>query len=340
MRKSALSPDPIRDAPNGCGDYQAPGPFCLIPPRATVDTRLHKYASTFGVLAFVCSYAKAHTGTFFMNQLTIAEAIGISQQAVHKHMKKLVEYGYIQKIRKEDRTKAWGKRGAVWRVIYDPRMTLQEVMNTEPKTEEELTQEAQDTMAVANRGAKGQLTKGKKPVDKSVDKYDSQQPAGCNSGDGNDTKNNLQVVQKNNPEVVSIYNLELEDKNSKISFVEEKKKKNSHSHTRARDVGQPERACRAICASYGRVVQEATGIRWQYDDRQVSIAASLLNMGYTESTFTEDAKKTADWFMAKEQKPPVSLAYFTKRAEGKSKPPEQRPSVDAILGRVKSKARW
>jgi len=58
-----------------------------------VDTRLHKYASTFGVLAFVCSYAKAHTGVFFMNQLTVAEAIGISQQAVHKHMKKLVEYG-------------------------------------------------------------------------------------------------------------------------------------------------------------------------------------------------------------------------------------------------------
>lgn len=336
MRKSALSPDAIRDAPPGCGDYQAPGPFCLIPPRATVDTRLHKYASTFGVLAFVCSYAKAHTGTFFMNQLTIAEAIGISQQAVHKHMKKLVEYGYIQKIRKEDRSRAWGKRGAVWRVIYDPRMTTKEVMNSQPQTEEEMTQAAQETIAIANRGAKGQLSKGKKPVDK----YDSQQPAGCNSGDGNDTENNLQVVQKNNPEVVSIYNLELEDKNNKMSFVERKEKTTSHTHTRARDTGQPERACRAICAAYGSVMQEATGIRWQYDDRQVSIAASLLNMGYTEETFTADAKQTAEWFISKEQQPPVSLAWFAKKQEAKSKPATEAPDISAILGKVKASARW
>jgi len=336
MRKSALTPDAIRDAPDGCGDYQAPGPFCLIPPRATVDTRLHKYASTFGVLAFVCSYAKAHTGTFFMNQLTIAEAIGISQQAVHKHMKKLVEYGYIQKIRKEDRSRAWGKRGAVWRVIYDPRMTTKEVMNSQPQTEEEMTQAAQETIAIANRGAKGQLSKGKKPVDK----YDSQQPAGCNSGDGNDTENNLQVVQKNNPEVVSIYNLELEDKNSKMSSVERKEKTTSHTHTRARDTGQPERACRAICAAYGSVMQEATGVRWQYDDRQVSIAASLLNMGYTEETFTTDAKKTAEWFISKEQKPPTSLAWFAKKQEAKSKPSTEAPDISAILGKVKASARW
>ena len=146
MRKSALTPDAIRDAPDGCGDYQAPGPFCLIPPRATVDTRLHKYPSTFSVLAFVCSYAKAHTGVFWMSQLTVAQALNITQSAVSQHMKKLTEYGYIQKIRKEDRSRAWGKRGAVWRVIYDPRMTTKEVMNSQPQTEEEMTQAAQETM--------------------------------------------------------------------------------------------------------------------------------------------------------------------------------------------------
>ena len=337
MRKSALSPDPIRDAPDGHGEYQAPGPFCLIPPRATVDTRLHKYASTFGVLAFVCSYAKAHTGVFFMNQMTVAEAIGISQQAVHKHMKKLVEYGYIQKIRKEDNRRAWGKRGAVWRVIYDPRMSLQEVLNTTPKTEEELTREAQDTMAVANRGAKGQLTKQRsKPVDNSVDKYDSQQPAGCNSDEGYVRKNNLQVVRKNNPEVVSSNNIELEDKNSKNGFVEKKKKKEKH----VRNEHQPERACRAICAAYAAVFQEATGIRWQYDDRQVSIAAAVLNMGYTEDTFIEDATKTAAWFIGQDKKPPVSLAWFTRKAENKAGHKTPGPDINAILGKVTGAARW
>ena len=87
-------------------------------------------------------------------------------------------------------------------------------------------------------------------------------------------------------------------------------------------------------------MQEATGVRWQYDDRQVSIAASLLNMGYTEETFTADAKKTAEWFISKEQKPPVSLAWFAKKQEAKSKPSTEAPDISAILGKVKASARW
>jgi hypothetical protein len=252
-------------------------------------------------------------------------------------MKKLVEYGYIQKIRKEDNRRAWGKRGAVWRVIYDPRMSLQEVLNTTPKTEEELTREAQDTMAVANRGAKGQLTKQRS---KPVDKYDSQQPAGCNSDEGYVRKNNLQVVRKNNPEVVSSNNIELEDKNSINGFVEKRKKSKSHMPTRAQGSHQPERACRAICAAYGVVFQEATGIRWQYDDRQVSIAAAVLNMGYTEDTFIEDATKTAAWFISQDKKPPVSLAWFTRKAENKSGHATPGPDINAILGKVTGAARW
>ena len=337
MRKSALSPDPIRDAPDGCGEYQAPGPFCLIPPRATVDTRLHKYASTFGVLAFCCSYAKAHTGIFYMSQLTVAQALNISQPAIAKHMKKLVEYGYIQKIRKEDNRKAWGKRGAVWRVIYDPRMTLQDVMNSTPKTEAEITAEAQNTMAIGNRGAKGQLTKGRsKPVDKS----DELLPAGYKFANEDDPNYNLQVIRKYNPQVMLNYNIELEDKNSNNSFVEKKENETPHMHTHAQGTNQPERACRAICAAYGVVFQEATGIRWQYDDRQVSIAAAVLNMGYTEDTFIADATATAAWFMSQDKKPPVSLAWFTRKAENKAGHKTPGPDINAILGRVKASTRW
>ena len=337
MRKSALSPDPTRDAPDGHGEYQSPNAWVLLPGRATVDTRLHKYPSTFCVLAYCSSHAKKYTGIFWMNQRTVASALNITQSAVSQHMKKLIEYGYIEKIRKEDRRRAYGKKGAVWRVIYDPRMTLQEVLNTEPKTDEELTKEAQKTMQVANRGAKGQLTKQRsKPVDNSVDKYDSQQPAGCNSDEGYVRKNNLQVVRKNNPEVVSSYNLELEDKNSKNGFVEKRKKKEKH----IRNGHQPERACRAICAAYAAVFQEATGIRWQYDDRQVSIAAAVLNMGYDEGTFIEDATKTAAWFIGQDKKPPVSLAWFTQKAENKKGNRSVKPDIGAILGKVTGAARW
>jgi len=141
MRKSALSPDPTRDAPDGHGEYQSPNAWVLLPGRATVDTRLHKYPSTFGVLAYCSSHAKKYTGIFWMNQRTVASALNITQSAVSQHMKKLIEYGYIEKIRKEDRRRAYGKKGAVWRVIYDPRDTLQDVLNKVPKTEEEVTAE-------------------------------------------------------------------------------------------------------------------------------------------------------------------------------------------------------
>ena len=337
MRKSALSPDPTRDAPDGHGEYQSPNAWVLLPGRATVDTRLHKYASTFSVLAFCSSHADGYTGIFWMNQRTVASALNITQSAVSQHMKKLIEYGYIEKIRKEDRRRAYGKKGAVWRVIYDPRQTLQDVLNKVPKTEEEVTAEAQKTQELANRGAKGQLTKGRKqPVDNS----DKTLAPANNNAQSDDNKYKLQLMSKDKPQLMHNYSTELKDKNSKNGFVEERKKSKSHMPTRAQGSHQPERACRAICAAYGVVFQEATGIRWQYDDRQVSIAAAVLNMGYTEDTFIEDATKTAAWFISQDKKPPVSLAWFTQKAENKKGNRSVKPDIGAILGKVTGAARW
>ncbi|MDA9820959.1 winged helix-turn-helix domain-containing protein [Paracoccaceae bacterium] len=333
MRKSALSPDPTRDAPDGFGEYQSPNAWVLLPGRATVDTRLHKYPSTFSVLAFCSSHAKKYTGIFWMNQRTVASALNITQSAVSQHMKKLIEYGYIEKIRKEDRRRAYGKKGAVWRVIYDPRDTLQDVLNKVPKTEEEVTAEAQKTQELANRGAKGQLTKGRKqPVDNS----DKTLAPANNNAQSDDNKYKLQLMSKDKPQLMHNYSIELKDKNSRNGFVEEKKKKEKH----VRNEHQPERACRAICAAYAAVFQEATGIRWQYDDRQVSIAAAVLNLGYTEDTFIADATATAEWFIGQDKKPPVSLAWFTRKAENKAghKPPG--PDINAILGKATSAVRW
>lgn len=333
MRKSALSPDPTRDAPDGHGEYQSPNAWVLLPGRATVDTRLHKYPSTFCVLAYCSSHAKKYTGIFWMNQRTVASALNITQSAVSQHMKKLIEYGYIEKIRKEDRRRAYGKKGAVWRVIYDPRDTLQDVLNKVPKTEEEVTAEAQKTQELANRGAKGQLTKGRKqPVDNS-DK--TLAPANNNAQD-DDNKYKLQLMSKDKPQLMHNYSIELKDKNSKNGFVEKKKKKEKH----IRNEHQPERACRAICAAYAAVFQEATGIRWTYDDRQVSIAAAVLNMGYTEDSFIADATATAAWFMSQDKKPPVSLAWFTRKAENKAGHKTPGPDINAILGKVTGAARW
>jgi len=268
-----------------------------------------------------------------MNQRTVASALNITQSAVSQHMKKLIEYGYIEKIRKEDRRRAYGKKGAVWRVIYDPRDTLQDVLNKVPKTEEEVTAEAQKTQELANRGAKGQLTKGRKqPVDNS----DKTLAPANNNAQSDDNKYKLQLMSKDKPQLMHNYSIELKDKNSKNGFVEKKKKKEKH----IRNEHQPERACRAICAAYAAVFQEATGIRWTYDDRQVSIAAAVLNMGYTEDTFIADATATAAWFMSQDKKPPVSLAWFTRKAENKAGHKTPGPDINAILGKATSAVRW
>ena len=66
----------------------------------------------------------------------------------------------------------------------------------------------------------------------------------------------------------------------------------------------------------------------------------MLNLGYTEDTFIEDATKTAAWFIGQDKKPPVSLAWFTRKAENKAGHKPQGPDINAILGKVTGAARW
>lgn len=329
MRKSELSPDPIRDAPEGHGEHQAPGPFCLMPARAVVDERMYKYASTFVVLAYCCAHARQYTGIFFVNQQTIGAALKVTQSAVAQHFRKLVDWGYIEKIRQESQRRNYGKKGAAWRVIFDPRLTLKDVVNTVPKTEEEITKEALDTIETGNRGAKGQLSKQPKVT---VDNSDVALAPANNTNNPNVCKHKPQLIQVHKPQLMHKLNYYNYDKGKEISLLEKEKKEKVNTRTR-----QPERACRAICAAYADVFQNATGTRWQYDDRQVSIAAAILNAGHTESSFALEAKKTAEWFIGQSQKPPVSLAWFTAKYNSKQ---GNEPDVDAILGRVKGKARW
>tara|TARA_B100000780_G_C21009327_1_gene404118 strand:- start:624 stop:815 length:192 start_codon:yes stop_codon:yes gene_type:complete len=63
-------------------------------------------------------------------------------------------------------------------------------------------------------------------------------------------------------------------------------------------------------------------------------------MGYTEDAFIADATATAAWFMSQDKKPPVSLAWFTQKAENKKGNRPATPDINAILGRVKASTRW
>ena len=122
--RRVLTPDPVRDAPDGRGDGQSPGAGAWIPGRATRDTSFTRFPMAMVILCYACAHASAYTGTFWVNQRTIARDLEMSQQAVSRHFRKLVELGYLEKVRNENTKRPYGKKGAVWRVIYDPTQSL------------------------------------------------------------------------------------------------------------------------------------------------------------------------------------------------------------------------
>ena len=159
MLKSELTPAPVRDAPEGHGENQSPGAYSALPGRAIVDERFYQYPMTMVVLAHCCGHVNYHTAIFWVNQSTLARRMKCTQQAISQHMRKLVQWGYIEKIRKEAPIRAYGRKGAAWRVIYDPRVSLDEALATIPSdaaTPQQQAEEAKKTMELATTGPKGQ----------------------------------------------------------------------------------------------------------------------------------------------------------------------------------------
>ena len=312
MEKSKLTPDPIRDAPDGHGEGQSPGAVSIMPGRATRDLRFVQYPMSFFILSYGCSHASAYTACFWVNQATIARTLQISQQAVSQHFNKLIAWGYLEKLRKEAPARPYGKKGAIWRVIYDPRMTWEQVLANAPeveKTVEELAKIATKTIDLADRGPKGHLTKARKqPVDKSKA---TQAPA-CKPASKSDDEYKPQLVQTNKVQLVHNYYKELDNKKT-----------------------IDEGICRRMCASYTRVVQETYGRSWVYDDRQMSLAADLIRMGYTVDTFTTDARGVVRWLAKKNKQAPQSLQYFITRKTNDSKPKDAASIVKHLGSKMR-----
>ena len=77
----------------------APSPFSVMPSRIFADSRILN--ASIRVLGTICCHANQHSGIVFTNQLTIANRLGISKQAVSRQMRLLEKCGYIKKIYKE-----------------------------------------------------------------------------------------------------------------------------------------------------------------------------------------------------------------------------------------------
>ena len=331
MKKTKLTPDPVRDPPKDSGgSYQCPGPHMILPARAYGDDRFNQYPMTFRAFAICCSHANSWTGVFFPNQLYIANVLQCSQQAVSQHMRKLVQYGYIEKLRNADIRRNYGKRGALWRVIYDPTKTLEDCISGQPAQDRDPEMEAEiakHTLNVARTGPKG--SKGKRsPAADALDKlritvdkdkeYKTQLVQGTASNSHvNGTNNKPDLVLDNKPQLVN----------------------NSIKLTNINTIGEiKEIDCRKLCNAYGEILQAVYGQPWSYDMRQLNIAGDLLRSGYTVLSFIEDAKGVVQWKREKNQQPPYSLQYFLSRKVSQSKA-QSGKDVKDILKHMTNKMR-
>ena len=93
----------------------------VIPIRACTDRRLTE--GMIRALILMCSYCN-RAGITWVSQKLLAERLGVSQQAVSKHLVKLQAAGYLE-IHKRA---VPGERHTTWRVIFDPSIKVEDAV--------------------------------------------------------------------------------------------------------------------------------------------------------------------------------------------------------------------
>jgi len=101
-----------------------PRKFAVIPIRAITDKTITPTA--FRILALVASYANRN-GFTWVGQETLAQAMGITNQAISLHIVALKQAGYLEETAKA----YWGgptARCSTLRVVFDPSMSAEDVI--------------------------------------------------------------------------------------------------------------------------------------------------------------------------------------------------------------------
>ena len=294
MKKSKVTPDVVRDPPKG--EYQCPGQHSVLPARSFGDVRFNQYPMTYRVLGVCSSHASSYSGTFFVNQRTLAAICECSQQAISHHMTKLIQWGYLEKIRNQDVRRAYGKKGAIWRVVYDPTKTIQDSMKRTHKDEKVEQLEAKETLDFINGS--------------SVDKFVGNNVGLVQDGDCNSKNNKVDIVSDNKPQLVNNYNRLTNKDNIK------------------------ENDCKQLCNLYSNIVQATYGRPWSYDFRQMELAKDLLSV-MDASTFEDIATRLLDKMKLNNKPAPHSLLYFIKMKENKGKPMDSQAIVKMMAAKMR-----
>lgn len=96
--------------------------IAVIPIRACTDPQL-----THGMikaLILICSYMN-RSGITWVSQKTLAERLGISQQAISKQLVKLTKAGYLEILKRP----VPGEKHTTWRVVFDPTISAEDAIS-------------------------------------------------------------------------------------------------------------------------------------------------------------------------------------------------------------------
>jgi biotin operon repressor len=96
--------------------------LAVIPIRACTDSTL-----TLGMmraLVLICSYAN-RSGITWVSQKALADKLGVTQQAISKHLVKLTKAKYIEVLKRP----VPGYSHTTWRVIYDPSVSAEDAVS-------------------------------------------------------------------------------------------------------------------------------------------------------------------------------------------------------------------
>ena len=96
--------------------------FVVTPIRAATDKQL-----THGMLRallLICSFMN-RSGVTWVSQARLAEQMGVTQQAISKHLVKLTKAGYLEVLKRP----VPGEKHTTWRVIFDPSIKAEDAIS-------------------------------------------------------------------------------------------------------------------------------------------------------------------------------------------------------------------
>jgi biotin operon repressor len=97
--------------------------YTIVPIRVVKDKRIR--VAAYRVLLAICSYAN-RAGLCWPSHINLGKDLGVSRQAVSRQLKKLIDYGYLVKVKQFQM-----KRTAqIYRVIYDEKLSNKQLLQT------------------------------------------------------------------------------------------------------------------------------------------------------------------------------------------------------------------